>query len=659
MVSATDLKAYKSASSGLGGAINTSDQIQSASPNNLFDNVPNNERVLGEDYYRCLYFKNTHGSESMEEFTLWLDQESPLSDTEIKWGFDSSSSAGSGYRWSPPFTSNGSNNDTTADSASLDLTTFTISAWFKTSGAYAQEGMIANKGGIGSDTAGQNMNYGLWLTQTNAFLRGGFETGAGADNFVTSSVAVNDGIRHWAMVTYNGSELALYLDDPVTPISTLATSATPETNALDFKINENSRSASRWLTSGSEIDEVYVWNRGLTDVDERTAVFEDNIVNNTGLVIEEHFGADDLQLVAQTIADTYTAPVGIDWQEVGTAPEEPNVGKLSAGEAFPIWVWWHVDANASSRIDDPALWAFTFKIPSGGTGDPGSGGGGSGGNPTPTPTDYKIAFVGDEGCGSTTNSVISLMQSQNYDYIVSVGDHAYAGASCWTSAFTPLKSKMNSAYGNHEYSESGGITPYKTFFGHSLTYFTFQFQNIFFIVADTNISLSSGSAQHNFITNELARVASDSTITWKIAVMHNPWFGADSDHSYNDSNQIQAFHTLFQNNGVNFVVTGHNHNWQRTHQVSYNSGDPESPTVVDNTSPYSRTAVGLIHVVSGTGGHDSGSGLYALGSQPSYQAYQNRTHNGVWSIEASNNGNTLTCAFVEIGGDRFDEFTIS
>lgn len=94
MVSATDLKAYKSASGGLGGAIDTGALIQSASPNNLFSNVPNNERVIGEDYYRCLYFKNTHATEAMEEFKLWLDQDSQLPDSTIKWGFDTTSAGG-------------------------------------------------------------------------------------------------------------------------------------------------------------------------------------------------------------------------------------------------------------------------------------------------------------------------------------------------------------------------------------------------------------------------------------------------------------------------------------------------------------------------------------------------------------------------------------
>jgi hypothetical protein len=66
----------------------------------------------------------------------------------------------------------------------------------------------------------------------------------------------------------------------------------------------------------------------------------------------------------------------------------------------------------------------------------------------------------------------------------------------------------------------------------------------------------------------------------------------------------------------------------------------------------------LIHVVTGTGGHDSGGSLYALGSQPSFQGYQNRTHNGIYEILASNNGKTLTCSFVDKDGtSKFDTIT--
>jgi hypothetical protein len=463
MVSASDLKIFKTTNN-LGGAI-TATQIISATPNNLFSNVPKNELTIGEDYYACIYLKNTHATEKMDNFRLWLTDKSFPHDTEIKWAFDAN------------------------------------------------------------------------------------------------------------------------------PTS------------------------------------------------------------------------------AQSIANKYTSPASVAWISLGSEPSTPNVGELAVNEIFAIWLWYHVDANAISRLDDTALFAFKFEIPQGGTGTPGGGDtGGGGGNPPPVNADYKIAVAGDWGCESETDSVRNYIRDHGYDILVGTGDNAYASPDCWITRFTNLKNAGRfpaSAYGNHEYSESGGASPYKTFFAHN-TYHSFKYQNILFIIIDDNDfesssapSLSVGSTQHNFIKSTLEASQTDNTITWRIALIHHPWFGADSDHPNNEGGQVQEMHQLFITNKVSFVCVGHNHNWQRTKQVSYNSGNPSSPTVVSGTSPYSRTAAGLIHVVTGTGGHDSGSSLYPLGSQPGFQAFQNRTHNGIWEIVASNNAQTLTCSFVDISGDKFDTFVIN
>src|SRR6476659_2283941 len=87
MVATTDLKCYKTTNF-LGGAI-TGTQVNSATPNNVFTNIPKNELVVGEDYYAAVYFKNTHATEAMENFKLWLTSKTPPADTVLKWGFES------------------------------------------------------------------------------------------------------------------------------------------------------------------------------------------------------------------------------------------------------------------------------------------------------------------------------------------------------------------------------------------------------------------------------------------------------------------------------------------------------------------------------------------------------------------------------------------
>ena len=295
----------------------------------------------------------------------------------------------------------------------------------------------------------------------------------------------------------------------------------------------------RWWTTKAltqaEIDKVYANDSGAPTpsywlkMDEGTG----NPVDKTGGVLTGTLtGGAVWTTVAQTIANINTSPIAVTWMDSGGLAQ--SVGKLSASESFPIWLKLVVNANAAATpvMDDGSIFTVEFDIPQGGTGSGGTGGsgGGTGGNPPPASTDYKIAFIGDEGCESATDDCIKLIQDGNYDYTVSVGDHAYEAAGCWTGRFDTLLPDFNSAYGNHEYSENGGTTPYKSFFGHSKTYFTFQFQNIFFLVIDTNIDSDVGSAQHNFIVSELDRIKNDGSITWKIAVMassmvrsYGPW----------------------------------------------------------------------------------------------------------------------------------------
>jgi len=345
------------------------------------------------------------------------------------------------------------------------------------------------------------------------------------------------------------------------------------------------------------------------------------------------------------------------------------VTNFDAGDIYPIWIWWHIDPVANNESgwtieDDLASFNFKVSIEPSGTGTVGEppisgGGGGGGGNPEPTIPNFKIGFIGDEGCEPETNDVIQLIQNQDYDYVWSIGDHAYASASCWTNRFTVLKPNFNSAYGNHEYSESGGTGPYKTFFGHSLTYFTTKYQNIQFIVMDTNIDIDQGSAQNQKVLEWLNTANADGTVDWIIVLMHHPMWIDGSQHPADEFEQIETYHSTFVTKRVDFVISGHNHTTQRTHQLAYNSSDPiDSPTVIDSTSPY-VSGGGLIHVVCGVGGHDDANHLYDLPSQPSFQAYQANDYNGLWEVLSSNNGQTLTCRFRDVDENIYDEFVIT
>jgi len=315
------------------------------------------------------------------------------------------------------------------------------------------------------------------------------------------------------------------------------------------------------------------------------------------------------------------------------------------------WNWIRIDETVQ---DVDLKWVSVREI----QGDSSTGGGGTGGNPPPPTATWRMAIAGDWGCGSVTKKVHDL--AKQYDFILGVGDNAYSSAGCWTDTFSDVKSKMHSAFGNHEYEESGGIGPYKTFFGYDKTYFSFDFQNAHIIVIDSNINMDQGSAQHTFVENDLAAYDNNPNTDWLFATWHHPMFTADSNHSPNYKNSVQAFHKLLMDHKCALVFSGHNHNWQMTKQVAYNSGSPTNPTIVNATSPFTVTTQGLISVISGAGGHDSGSSLYDLNSNPGFNYYQNtHSHNGIFELVASNNGKTLTCSFVDTDGSKYNTIVIN
>ncbi len=74
----------------------------------------------------------------------------------------------------------------------MRLEVFSVAAWFRAGQNLTADGMIVNKGGVGVDSPGKNLNYGVWML-TNGRIKGGFELTNGTDYFITSAFAYNDG----------------------------------------------------------------------------------------------------------------------------------------------------------------------------------------------------------------------------------------------------------------------------------------------------------------------------------------------------------------------------------------------------------------------------------------------------------------------------------
>jgi len=138
---------------------------------------------------------------------------------------------------------------------SAQLSKFSIAAWFKTSNDYDTDAFIVNRAG-----ASDNMNYGLWMTNAET-IRGGFETSSGSAFYATSPLSYSDGKWHYAVVTFDGSAIGLYIDG--LPVATKTASATPDSGGDEpIRMGADSQSLNNYFIGN--VDEVRIWKNALT-----------------------------------------------------------------------------------------------------------------------------------------------------------------------------------------------------------------------------------------------------------------------------------------------------------------------------------------------------------------------------------------------------------
>ncbi len=138
---------------------------------------------------------------------------------------------------------------------SAQLSKFSVAAWFKTSNDYNSDAFIVNKAG-----STDNMNYGIWMTNSET-IRGGFETSSGSAFYATSPLSYSDGNWHYAVVTFDGSAIGLYIDG--LPVATKSASASPDSGGEEpIRMGADSQTLTNYFIGN--VDEVRIWKNALT-----------------------------------------------------------------------------------------------------------------------------------------------------------------------------------------------------------------------------------------------------------------------------------------------------------------------------------------------------------------------------------------------------------
>jgi hypothetical protein len=276
---------------------------------------------------------------------------------------------------------------------------------------------------------------------------------------------------------------------------------------------------------------------------------------------------------------------------------------------------------------------------------------------------FRFTSVGDIACGDTAfskaslNAVATAASVELFDPVVHLvnGDLSYANSNqlnqpqVWEEYFdnTQLSSANRPwmpTLGNHE-NEPGngpqGYLSYQTRFAlpkngsadFEGNWYKFQIGSVLFVMLDNNdvcyqvdtgtylstgdnqiLTGYSGGEQLRWLEQTLREASSDRSVDWIVVVMHQPAMST-SDADGSDLGIRQNWMPLFYKYGVDFVLAGHDHDYERSYVVNgVDSGTVLRPHVVSTDPNSVDSDKGLVHLVIGTGGTKGHDDVYQEGA---------------------------------------------
>ncbi len=368
--------------------------------------------------------------------------------------------------------------------------------------------------------------------------------------------------------------------------------------------------------------------------------------------------------------------------------------------ASDSWVWYGTSiGNLSSVISDPALVSdHEIEISGLAPGTTYYYAIGEGGVPTvgddaehffvtsPIPgtvQPLRVWVLGDSGTADSSaravrNAYTSYTGTTHTNLWLMLGDNAYTSGTDdeYEAAVFDMypemlrKSVLWPTRGNHETSsstyygifsmttggEAGGLP------SGSEAYYSFDYANVHFICLDSQGSnLSTGGAMATWLQADLAATNQD----WVIAFWHHPPYTKGSHNSNTESTLItmrQNFLPILEAGGVDLVLCGHSHSYERSFLLDghYGLGGTLTADMVldggsgqeENDGAYNKSSGGnrgAVYTVAGSSGK-TGGGL--LNHPAMFTSL-----NVLGSVVLDINGGRLDATFLRTNGSVGDHWT--
>ena len=279
--------------------------------------------------------------------------------------------------------------------------------------------------------------------------------------------------------------------------------------------------------------------------------------------------------------------------------------------------------------------------------------------------DFNFVAVGDWDCTGETEDTVENIIKQNPVLVLALGDLSYNGdAECWLELIEPFAEKTKIIIGNHELDSSELLEDYMDYFQLEEQYYSFNYENVHFLVLSTEMDFDEDSEQYEFAVKDLEKYSNDSSIDWIVSSFHKQVYSSGSSPE-DEVDFREIYHPLFDKYKVDVALQGHLHAYERMYPITFNSDDEDEPIVRDTNPNTYANPNGTIFVTVGTGGaHDM-----ELSSLDDFSAAGLDGDFGILDIMIENSSNdnnntkVLTGKFIENEDDdefkTLDEFNIT
>ncbi|MGI0034030.1 MAG: metallophosphoesterase [Nitrososphaeraceae archaeon] len=137
--------------------------------------------------------------------------------------------------------------------------------------------------------------------------------------------------------------------------------------------------------------------------------------------------------------------------------------------------------------------------------------------------------------------------------------------------------------------------------------YSWQDRNAFFIVMNTQDNdIVFKRNQYNWVVKQLEFVKdlkAQGTVDWIFAIVHKPWYTLKTKSGHWPLTEMRRiFQPLFDEAEVDFVLSGHNHNFQAWLPMIHEA-TPKFTKNSDGTYDFSKPH-GQFYIVNGAGGHE-------------------------------------------------------